>query len=63
MCVHTAAKTAGDGISGDNFDANAQERALQQSILTASQQKKISKKQKPAWAYTEESKVQICTLL
>lgn len=50
------AAAAGDGITGSGFDANAQERALQQGILTAAQQRKVKASTKPAWAYTAEAK-------
>jgi len=51
-----AVVTDGPGLAGDTFDANKQERALQASILSAAQHKKVAKKQKPAWAYTAEAK-------
>ena len=43
--------------AGASFNPNQQERALQSSILSAAQQKKLKGGQRPAWAYTAEAKV------
>ena len=60
-CVWSSAIVHDATISGTTgaVDPNAQERALQTSILSAAQQKKVSRGQKPAWAYTAEAKVRV----